>query len=32
MPDVRRLDPVASAVVVSQDAPAARGGYGDWPV
>ena len=24
--------PVASAVVVSQDVPAARGGYGDWPV
>ena len=24
--------PVASVVVVSQDVPAARGGYGDWPV
>lgn len=24
--------PVASVVVGSQDVPAARGGYGDWPV
>ena len=24
--------PVASAVVFSQDVPAAHGGYGDWPV